>query len=235
MVKAILFDLGSTVWDDYPAELYQWSVLARLLSNFGIQVTHEEIIAKAYEIIPTYSPSLTRAIAWQYVNGDREAYFALIAELVKELKSKLSDPVEFKRLNPLFPGIPELLAELARDYPLAVVSQHYAEVERWMEDHEIGDYFKHVTVSGKEKLYKPDPRLFERCCQALDVAPQDVMMVGDRLDNDIWPANRLKMTTVRVLADPYRCQQPRYHTDMPDYTIEYTTDLPEVLRTQQRT
>ena len=51
------------------------------------------------------------------------------------------------------------------------------------------------------------------------------MMVGDRLDNDIWPANRLHMTSVRVLADPYRIQHPRYHNDVPHYTLERIGDL----------
>jgi FMN phosphatase YigB (HAD superfamily) len=59
------------------------------------------------------------------------------------------------------------------------------------------------------------------------------MMVGDRLDNDIWPANRLRMRTVRVLADPYRIQQPRYHGDAPDFTVERVADVAGVVESLQ--
>jgi HAD superfamily hydrolase (TIGR01549 family) len=228
-VRCIFFDLGSTLWDDYPATLFIWRLITSLLNERGLPVTLEQITAKAHEVIASYSPSLNRAIIWQYVDGDRASYEEIVGTLVSELRERLDDPAEFRRLSPLFPGVREMLETLAKQYPLAVVSQHFAGVESWMGYHDIGGYFRHVTVSERERLYKPDPRLFLTCCNAVAVEPRDVLMVGDRLDNDIWPANRLRMTTVRVLSQPYRVQRPRYHTDAPDYTLEHTADLPQVL------
>jgi HAD superfamily hydrolase (TIGR01509 family) len=135
----------------------------------------------------------------------------------------------FRRLNPLYPGVRELLGDLSRRYTLAVVSQHVATAERYMSFHGIDSFFEHVTISDNEKLYKPDPRLFALTCQAVGVDPEGVVMVGDRLDNDIWPANRLKMTTVWVKAEPYCRQRPRYHTDVPDFSIGNVVELPAVL------
>jgi HAD superfamily hydrolase (TIGR01549 family) len=229
MLKAIFFDLGGTLWDDYPAELHQWGVAARLLERYGVHITAGEIAGMVDSVIASYCPSLTRSIVWKLLNGDEPAYWRFFAELIAELKRTYADPAEFKRLNPLFPGVPELLAELAARYPLAVVSQHFAEAEHWLEVHGIGQYFSHLALSLGEQLYKPDPRLYLTACTALGVEPEQVMMVGDRLDNDIWPANRLRMVSVRVLAEPYRRQQPRYHLDAPHFTIERVTGLPRVL------
>ena len=229
MLKAIFFDLGSTLWDDYPVVQLAWEVLARLLTRAGIEVSRADIVAKAHEMIASYSPSLNRAVLWQYVDGDKQQYERIIAELIEETKGRFADPLEFRRLNPLFPGVHQLLDRLSGRYALAVVSQHFAEVEDWMGFHDIRKYFRHLSVSDVERLYKPDPRLFLQPCKALGVDPREALMVGDRLDNDIWPANRLEMTTVRVLADPYRIQQPRYPRDVPDFTIERIADLGGVI------
>ena len=225
--RAVLFDLGSTLWDDYPAELHQWGFLSGLLSARGIEVSLEEIIERARVAIASYSPSLTRAILWHFVGGDRPLYDELAARLSRESIERFSDPAEFRRLNPLFPGIHELLEKLARRCPLAVVSQNFGEARHWMTFHNLAGYFRQISLSHAEGLYKPDPRLFLVPLQELGVAPGEAAMVGDRLDNDIWPANRLHMRSVRVLADPYRIQVPRYHCDVPDYTLGETRELLE--------
>jgi len=54
--------------------------------------------------------------------------------------------------------------------------------------------------------------------------------VESRLDSDIFPCNRMRMVTVRVLQTPWDRQQPRYHSDMPDYTIEKIAELRDVVK-----
>ncbi|HES58592.1 MAG TPA: HAD family hydrolase [Firmicutes bacterium] len=229
MPKAIFFDLGSTLWDDYPTELYQWEYLTERLRPHGVSITLDQIVEEARKVVGTYCPSLTRSIVFKLLNENLQHYWEVIEDLMKHTADAFSDPEVFRRLNPLYPGVRELLADLSRRYRLAVVSQHVSTAERYMSYHGIDSYFQHITISDNEKLYKPDPRLFALTCQAVGVVPGEVVMVGDRLDNDIWPANRLKMTTVWVLSEPYRRQRPRYHTDVPDYTIENVLELPAVL------
>ncbi|MBN2083109.1 HAD family hydrolase [bacterium] len=227
--EVVFFDLGSTLWDDYPAELHMWEYARQLLADYGISVSHDEILAKTQSVIHSFCPSLTRATVWQLTNGDRAIYNDVLDKLVSDLISRQNDPAEFKRLNPLFPGIHELLSRLKQHYRLGVISQHFKQVKKWLTNYGLEQYFEHLAVSGDVQLYKPDPRLYLSACQAMSVDPKRALMVGDRLDNDIWPANRIGMLTVRVLSDPYRIQQPRYNRDLPDYTIECTTDLAEIL------
>lgn len=229
MPKAIFFDLGSTLWNDYPTELYQWEYLTTRLKQHGVNVTLDDIIAEAYRVIETYSPSITRSIVFRLLDGNLELYWAVIDDMIAHTAEAFADHDMFRRLNPLYPGVKELLEDLSGKYKLAVVSQHFANAEKWMACHGIDGYFEHITISGNEKLYKPDVRIFLLTCEAVGVDPRDVLMVGDRLDIDIWPANRLHMTTVWVQAEPYRRQRPRYHTDVPDFTINNVVELPDVL------
>lgn len=38
---------------------------------------------------------------------------------------------------------------------------------------------------------KPDPKLFTIACAQAGCAPEDAVMIGDRLDNDIAPAKAI--------------------------------------------
>jgi HAD superfamily hydrolase (TIGR01549 family) len=224
-LQAICFDLGGTLWDDYPTELHHWQLLVGICRRHGIETSLPELVKLSERVIHSFCPSLTRSMVWQLVGGDRSLYQLIVDELIAASLAMLASESEFTRLNPLFPGVAELLEGLARRCKLAVVSQNFAEAEQAMEWHGIRQYFHHTSLSGREKLYKPDPRIYIYTCETLGVDPVRTMMVGDRLDNDIWPANRLRMHSVRVLVDPYRIQQPRYLADDPDYTIERIADL----------
>jgi HAD superfamily hydrolase (TIGR01549 family) len=229
MIKAVFFDLGSTLWDDWPSSQEYWKCIIRALARREIHLSFEQFKNQALKTIETYSPSITRATVWRLVKGNREQYESVIAESVEELLGWMNDRDRFLELNPLFPGICEMLDHLSRKYALAVVSQNFTDAERWVGFHGLTKYFSTLSLSHRERLYKPDPRLYTLTCEAVGVDPRNVVMVGDRLDNDIWPANRLQMTTVRVLSEPYCIQQPRYHTDVPDYTIEHTAEMPKVV------
>jgi HAD superfamily hydrolase (TIGR01549 family) len=228
-LQAICFDLGGTLWDDYPTELHHWNQLVEIFARHGIATSLDEFKALSEKVIHSYSPSLTRAMIWQTARADREVYEAVVSELIDTSLSLFRDPASFRKLNPLRRGVIEMLEELSQRYALAIISQNFSEATEWISWYGLGRYFKHVALSQREMLYKPDPRLFMRACEALDVPPTHTMMVGDRLDNDIWPANRLRMHTVRILADPYRVQQPRDMADLPDHTIEEITELPAIV------
>ena len=227
---AIFFDLGGTLWDDYPTELYQWEYLAGILADYGVSTSLDDFIARSWGVIDSYCPSLTRALVFQLLGGNEAQYREAIDRLIVHTGELFEDAEQFRRLNPLFPGVHELLDALAGEYKLAVVSQHFGRVQHWMTAHGLGPHFQHLSLSGREKLYKPDPRIFLHCCAGLGIEPAEALMVGDRLDNDIWPAKRLGMQTVRVLSDPYRVQRPRYHGDVPDHVIERIADLQSVLQ-----
>ena len=229
MLKAIFFDLGSTLWDDQPLIHDMWENVAQILTQLGVPTTPSDMEADSRAVIASYSPSLTRSIVWHRLNGNREVYNDVMDEIARQSVYNFDDPDEFRRLNPLFPSTIPVLEELSPRYPLGVISQHFVGVRRWIGYHGIQDYFRYLAISNELKLYKPDTRLFLHACRALAVEPGEAVMVGDRLDNDIFPANRLGMTTVRIRHGIYSRQRERYSRDAPDYTIEDLSELPGVV------
>ena len=50
-------------------------------------------------------------------------------------------------------------------------------------------------------------------------------MVGDRLDNDIIPANKIGMTTVWIKQGFGGVAEPKSKDEQPDYTVDNLNEL----------
>ncbi|MGC8903599.1 HAD family hydrolase [Thermus sp.] len=116
--------------------------------------------------------------------------------LSQELVARWKDPA----LWPLAPGAEETLRALkAEGYPLAVVSNWDATLPEILEVVGLKRYFDHLAVSAFSGYAKPDPRLFQEALQALGVAPEEAVHVGDS-EADLLGAEAVGMRA--LLFDP---------------------------------
>jgi putative hydrolase of the HAD superfamily len=90
-------------------------------------------------------------------------------------------------------------------------------------------YFKVKTISGAVGLRKPDPRIFVLALKEAGREAKDCTMVGDRLDTDICPANKLGMKTVRVTDSLFSLQEPREDCERAMITVSKLTDVPAAI------
>jgi HAD superfamily hydrolase (TIGR01509 family) len=73
-----------------------------------------------------------------------------------------------------------------------------------------------VWLSGDVGLSKPDPAFFRLGLAAWGLAPGRVVYVGDRPDNDVAPAKKLGLTTVRLRRGPHADQPARGEAERAD-------------------
>jgi HAD superfamily hydrolase (TIGR01549 family) len=87
----------------------------------------------------------------------------------------------WQRHVPLDPAAPIVLAELAREFPVVLVSNfdHPPYVHRVLEREGIADYFAEVVISADVGVKKPDPRIFAGPLERLQLQPHRVVYVGD--------------------------------------------------------
>lgn len=78
-----------------------------------------------------------------------------------------------------------LLAELQKKWPLVAISNGNANTKSINIDH----YFSYVYHAGNGLLHKPLPDMFHRACEALNIAPHELLHVGDCGVADIAGAN----------------------------------------------
>lgn len=87
------------------------------------------------------------------------------------------------------PGAVECLAALRGRYRLAIVSDAIVTPGRLlrqiMAQHGLFDPFELFVFSDEAGAAKPDPRVFARVCNTFEIAPNELVHIGDRESNDI--------------------------------------------------
>ena len=98
-----------------------------------------------------------------------------------------------KRLDPLYPDAIPTLDALHKKYRLGVIANHGKDTATLLG---IDRFFTTYMASAIAGFGKPDLRIFEMALEQAQCSPKNAVMIGDRLDNDIFPAKKLGMNTI---------------------------------------
>jgi len=215
MIRAVLLDLGGPVFNE-DAEYARWTefILSEIREN-GVWVSTEEFQKVLEEELERCEPNPWLSALWRFVRPDFEKFRKVLAV--------------FRAQNAAFqkhlPGVvvrPEAAAvipKLAERYVLALAANQPPRALSLLEEAGLLQYFAWREVSDTMGIAKPSPLFFRMILDGIGVRPEEAVMVGDRLDHDIFPANLLRMETVRVLLGPYRRQKPPASLYAPDVSI----------------
>lgn len=225
--RAVLFDVGGPLDTE---EIYERLIDAHIReesARAGVDVTADAFADAAAWAVEVFAPNAYAAITWRLARGD-----ASLASRVYAAVAARSDERHAARGGfELRPGIAELLAALhERDIVLGLAANQPAEALDRMRHAGIEHFFSHRGVSGTHGFRKPDPRVFLHACDALGVAPEACVMVGDRIDNDIAPARALGMRAVLFRTGRHIAQQPRSWDEVPDVEVRSVAELATALR-----
>ena len=105
----------------------------------------------------------------------------------------------------------ETLEELSKKYPLVLVSNFYGNIETVLKDFGILGCFKKVIESARVGVRKPDSAIFELGVKALGLKPEEVLVVGDSVKNDIDPARKIGCATLLIQGKGWDESSPVEH------------------------
>lgn len=129
--------------------------------------------------------------------------------------------------RPSFPETHAVLRLLHGRLPLAIVSNaDRGFLYPLIEHRELGAYFGVVVCSEDVEAYKPHNSPFERMLERLGLAPEEVLHVGDKQEEDVWGPNRLGIRSA-WLNRPGAPPDPGLPG--PDYELRSLEDLLTVL------
>lgn len=197
--KWLFFDLGTTLVDE--TEAYSHRIRDMIA---GTDITFEQFNEKR------------RWFAERNMRGDLEAaaFFGL---------EKTPWHSEDERLYPETVGLLENLR--GRGYRLGVIANQSLGTEERMRAFGIRDYFDFVVASAEFGVSKPDKRIFLEALRQAGCEPAEAVMIGDRLDNDIYPAMELGMGTVWVRQDFSVYQRLETGRPAPDHIADGLSEL----------
>jgi putative hydrolase of the HAD superfamily len=121
------------------------------------------------------------------------------------------------------PGTREMLEQLGRRYPLAIISNADGKIADVLARCGIADCFLSITDSGLVGYEKPHPAIFQAALRAMDATPAESLYVGDVYCVDYLGAIGSGMQAILFdVAGAYR------ETDLP--RVESLAQLEAALR-----
>ncbi|HAE33835.1 MAG TPA: hypothetical protein DCF86_08300 [Dehalococcoidia bacterium] len=193
----------------------------------GIDISADEYADANRWAIETFAPNPYQAITWRISKGSQKLVSAVESELLQTVNHRNDARGGFE----LREGMLELIEKLWNEnFLLGLAANQPAGSLKIMENLGILQYFKYKEVSGSTGLRKPDPRLLLESCKGLGVSPQEAIMVGDRIDNDIVPAKTLGMIAIRLISGRHANQHPRSGYERPDADVHDAEELEQIIR-----
>ena len=199
----VFFDIGSTLVDEEAAYRHRVRDMIR-----GTDVTLEQYYEKRVQF------------AKAGFNGDQRAieYFGLT-----KTPWHSEDEVPFA-------DCAQTLQTL-RDagYQLGVIANQEPGARERLDAWGLGRFFSVIAASAEMGVAKPDREIFLRALAMANCRPENAVMVGDRLDNDVRPAKALGMTAIRMRKGLAVYMRPSCAAEAPDYTVSCLAEIPGIL------
>lgn len=117
-----------------------------------------------------------------------------------------------------------------KGYNIGIIANQSLGTEKRLENWGLLKYINLVVASAEEGVAKPDKEIFLRALSRAECLPENAVMIGDRIDNDIEPANKLGMKTIWVKQGFSVYQIPMNDFQQADYTVDRLHNILEVLQ-----
>ena len=207
MLRAVLFDWGDTLMQfGYDPELVEAGQRA------GLEALGRHGLPEA-DAITEYFREHYEPLLWVHGTLEEIEYPGLVRELLGHFGIEVSDEelgrfleAEHAAWEParLLGSTTHALLESLRNrgLRLGLVSNAFDPgwlLHRDLEQMGIAERVDFTVFSSEVGKRKPHPEIFQRALDALGVAAEEAMFVGDRLYEDIRGANEVGMTSVQAV------------------------------------
>lgn len=201
-VKWLFFDVGSTLIDEHISYEHRMRDIAEL-SN----IPYERVFNTAMKFYK------------QNKKGDVEAAKAFDVQLTRW---HTEDEI-------LYADAPECLEILSKKYKIGIIANQSFGTKERLKQHGILQYINLIIASAEEGVAKPDKRIFEIALERSSCEPANAIMIGDRIDHDIVPANLLGMNTIWIKQGFGQYWNILQEIEKADYVVSNLTELCNLL------
>lgn len=217
-IAAVLFDIGGPIDTEIEFEREADRLIGAAFAVQRYPISADDIARASQAAVEARASNAYLAMIDHLAAGDA----GLAAAVATQFRIDLARLDLFEKRE----GIEDVLRWLhKRGLKLGVVANQPQRKIEVLRRAGLARYFTDLQMSAGIGWRKPDPEIFRYVCGALDVEPAQCVMVGDRIDNDIMPANRLGMTTIQLRAGRHRDQRPIAAEDFADFIVEDCSGL----------
>ncbi|HIF9418906.1 TPA: HAD-IA family hydrolase [Photobacterium damselae] len=195
-IKALSFDLDDTLYDNREVIVRAEQAMHQWLAEFDERflLFRDGFWPQLKRRLALADPWLKHDVTlWRYQSikvalmqlGYREAAAALAADRAVEHVLTVRNQVDVPPLTH------QVLTQLSAHFPLVAITNGNVDIDKIG----LGTYFQHRFCAGPDGLAKPDSNLFDKAVHALQVAPEQILHVGDHPISDIQGAQQAGFKT----------------------------------------
>lgn len=232
-IKAVIFDFGQTLADSSEGfRSAEKEAETRLFSYLG-KTSWDDFLAIYRQIRKTFheSSDFSRKDMWVQVCNRYDVTSDRL--LFEQWEKDYWNNVEAQ--TQLFPEAWPALKELATRYRLALITN--TQGQQRSSNHRISRFpglekvFQEIIVAGAGGLpAKPHPAPFRHCLGRLDLAPQEVVFVGDDWRIDICGAGNIGIQPIWLKHHSVKRSWPKVEASVPVITsLDHLLDLESLL------
>ena len=195
MIKGIIFDYGGTLdsrgvhWSEVLWQGYQQAHVPVDKATFRTAyVEGERALARERIILPqdNFLTLLLKKVALEISYLPEQPDEATAARWTEEIATFCDQSA-----RACIDEARCMLEQLHERYPMMLVSNFYGNIDEVLRSYGIRHLFKGIIESAVVGVRKPNPTLFKLGVDALELQPDQVLVVGDSLRKDIEPAEQL--------------------------------------------
>ncbi|MEV6970542.1 HAD family hydrolase [Hamadaea sp. NPDC051192] len=209
-IRAVFFDVGETIVDE-TREYGTWA---------------DWLGVPRHTFSAVFGAVIARGLDYREAFQVFRPGFDLAKE--RELRAEAGQPESFSEEN-LYPDTRPCLAELrAQGLLVGLAGNQTARAEGIL--HALELPVDLIGTSDSWGVEKPSKAFFERVIKEAGCGPAEILYVGDRLDNDVRPAQESGIATALIVRGPWG-----HILDLPEvsesclFRIESLTDLPALI------
>ena len=205
MYQNILFDLYGTLVDIHTNEQSSklWRQMAQLYSAHGAFYTPAELKRAFRHFEATEQAKLTAACPEpDILNVFAQLFEAKSVHPTKDVLRSVAYTFRIisRAYIRLYPGVTELLSALhaagRKIYLLSNAQEVFTRPE--LELLHLPQYFDGIFLSSVHQCKKPDPEYFNQLAKTFDLRPEECIMIGNDVHDDIGLANAAGIDSIYI-------------------------------------
>lgn len=202
MIKAVVLDLDDTLFNT--TDLANESRIngLKMMKKHGLSIDIAEAKSILDEIVEKYGSNYPRHFDKFLIRlkNSGKPEFADI-DIAKYTACGIVGyhNTKIEKLKPHDDVLPFLNYCKQEGYLLCVISDGIA-VKQYEKLIRLGilDFFDQIFISEQLRLEKPDPLIFRHCIDKMGLNATEMVYIGDRLDKDIDPAQKVGIHTILI-------------------------------------
>ncbi len=225
-IKWVFFDIGDVLFDENVPHLYYYHSLLLAMRRNGIDVAWDEYHMRIQSCVRVVPATAITDAARYYVPDTQ-----LWDKIYHEGRAEYEMMRKPRPYGLLLDDITAVVQEVRRDFRLGIIANQHPPVLQALDDYGIGPLFDVKVIDEVVGVSKPDPAIFHYALDQAGCAPEEAIMLGDRPDHDIAPANQVGMATIRFRRGIlYALYDPRSADERADIVVRETPRLPLAVR-----